>query len=321
MNQPPESPLPGIRLPTAVPVEALRDRIGGVLDEGLGRRLVHSVAEPARADARCLAPVLARRVVPDAAACRALLLVDASLAPLLPSGSRWIHEHAAWAMACVIDPQDQRPRRSQATSAIVEPGATIGARAEIGPGAVVMAGAELGCDCCIGPNAVIYPGVKLGDRVTVGAGAVVGRPGFGWVTGPDGAVKRMPQPGGVVVENDVEIGALVTVDAGTLHPTLLGSGCKLDAHVHVGHNVQIGAGTLVAAQAGFAGSSKLGRGVLVGGQAGVADHVRVGDGARLAGKAGVIGDVPEGTTVAGYPAVERLRWLRAIAKTMRGPSK
>jgi UDP-3-O-[3-hydroxymyristoyl] glucosamine N-acyltransferase len=114
----------------------------------------------------------------------------------------------------------------------------------------------------------------------------------------------------------VELGALCTVDAGTLGPTRIRRGAKLDAHVHVGHNVEIGPGCLIAAQAGFAGSTRLGAGVLVGGQAGFADHVSVGDGARVAAKSGVIGDVPARQTVAGFPAVPRIRWLRAMARLM-----
>jgi UDP-3-O-[3-hydroxymyristoyl] glucosamine N-acyltransferase len=117
------------------------------------------------------------------------------------------------------------------------------------------------------------------------------------------------------------VGPLATVDAGTLAPTILKRGVRLDAHVHVGHNVEIGAGTLVAAQSGFAGSVIVEEGVRIGGQAGVADHVRIGRGARIAAKAGVIGDVPPGVVVAGYPAVERGRWLRGIARMLRRPGR
>jgi UDP-3-O-[3-hydroxymyristoyl] glucosamine N-acyltransferase len=121
----------------------------------------------------------------------------------------------------------------------------------------------------------------------------------------------------VVIEDDVAIGPLCTIDAGTLAPTVIRRGAKLDAQVHIGHNCDIGEGCIIAAQAGLAGSVVLGRRVLVGGQAGIADHVRVGDGARIAAKSGVIGDVPAGGVVAGYPAQPRMRWLRALARSYR----
>lgn len=202
--------------------------------------------------------------------------------------------------------------------AIVEEGVELGPEVEVGAGALLLSGCRVGRGCCIGPHAVVYGNVVLGAHVSIGAGAIIGRPGFGWVSGPGGDLRRMPQPGGVMIDDDVEVGPLATVDSGTLHPTVLERGCKLDAHVHVGHNVRIGAGSIVAAQAGFAGSARIGRGVLVGGQAGVADHAEIGDGARLAGGAGVIGNVPPGVVVAGYPAVEHSRWLRSVAKALRG---
>jgi UDP-3-O-[3-hydroxymyristoyl] glucosamine N-acyltransferase len=121
----------------------------------------------------------------------------------------------------------------------------------------------------------------------------------------------------VLIEDDVEIGPLATVDAGTLAPTILRRGTRLDAHVHVGHNASLGPSAMVAAQSGFAGSVEIGADVRVGGQAGVADHVRVGSGAQIAAKSGVIGDVAPGQVVAGYPAVDRRRWLRGMARLLR----
>ena len=245
-----------------------------------------------------LAPLLARRFVASArqAAQRgAALLVDASLAEALQWTSRaWVHEHATWALAALLE------------EAIVPD-----LPAEVGPA------------CVVAPTAVLGPRVVLGARVVVGPGAVIGHPGFGWaLDGPSGtgpSVRPVPQLGGVVIEDDVSIGPLTTVDAGTLVPTRIRRGAKLDAHVHVGHNGDIGEGCVIAAQCGFAGSVTLGRGVLVGGQVGVGDHVTIGDGAHIAGGSGVIGDVPAGSVVAGYPAIPRGRWLRAVARLYRKP--
>jgi UDP-3-O-[3-hydroxymyristoyl] glucosamine N-acyltransferase len=226
----------------------------------------------------------------EAASRGAALLVDAAIVDRVGrAGASWVHEYATWAMAGVLD----------------------GAEVPDVP-------AVVGAGCSIAPSAVLGPRVVLGARVVVGDGAVIGHPGFGWAHGPDGRVRAVPQLAGVVIEDDVSIGPLCTVDAGTLAPTRVRRGAKLDAHVHIGHNGDVGEGCILAAQVGLAGSVTLGRGVLVGGQAGIADHVTVGDGARIAAKSGVIGNVPAGAVVAGYPAVARARWLRGLARLYRG---
>jgi UDP-3-O-[3-hydroxymyristoyl] glucosamine N-acyltransferase len=221
----------------------------------------------------------------------ALLLVDAALDARsdvadLPA---WVHAHPAWALAELVD--------ARTDPALPEP--------VVGPGASIDGTARL------------FPGVRVGARVRIGAGAVIGAPGFGYVQGPDGRVREVPHRGGVVLEDDVHVGPLVTIAAGTIGPTILRRGAKLDAQVHVGHNVDVGEGTMIAAQTGLAGSVVIGRGVLIGGQVGIADHVTVGAGARIAAKSGVIGDVPAGATFAGYPAIERPRWLRGLAELYR----
>jgi UDP-3-O-[3-hydroxymyristoyl] glucosamine N-acyltransferase len=310
---------PGVALPKAVRLDALVARYGGVLDDGLAKVRVRFVAPiEAATHGDAIAPVLSRKWIAQAKKSAAVLLVDASLAALVPAGRRLVHPSALSAFAAILGEAAPPPSRPTRSLAHVARGARVDSSAVVGPGAVVLAGAIVGPDARIEPNAVVYGGVVLGARVVVGAGAVVGRPGFGWAPGADGLAVRIPQLGGVHVEDDAEIGALATVDAGTLAPTVIGRGAKLDAMVHVGHNARIGPGTIVAAQSGFAGSSRVGAGVLVGGQVGVADHVTVGDGARLAAKAGVIGDVPPGSVVAGYPAVPRGAWLRATARALEG---
>lgn len=273
-------------------LDALAKRLGGRVLGG-GDATPVRIVPVIRAGEGDLAPVLSARFVTaaiEAAGRGAALLVDAAVAPRVGAvGSAWVHEHATWAMAELLD------------------GATVPEEpAVVGPGCVIAASAILG------------PRVVVGARVSIGAGAVVGHPGFGWAEGPGRRVRAVPQLGGVVIDDDVSIGPLCTVDAGTLSPTRVRRGAKLDAHVHVGHNAEVGEGCILAAQVGLAGSVVLGRGVLVGGQAGIADHVTVGDGARIAAKSGVIGDVPAGAVVAGYPAVARTRWLRGLARLYRG---
>ncbi len=307
----------GVALPEPRTLASLAAELGGDVDAAAADLVVTRVAPIAGAGPGDLVPITSSRGAAQAAGCAGVLLVERSLADRVAAGRRWVSPHAAWALASLLDGLAPRWASAPRGPAHVEPGADVAPDAVLGPGAVVLAGAVIGAATSVGPNAVVYGGVTLGRRVVVGAGAVLGRPGFGWVAGPDGARRRMPQLGGVVVEDDVEIGPLATVDAGTLGPTVLRRGVKLDAQVHVGHNVEIGEATIVAAQTGFAGSVRVGQGVQVGGQVGVADHVTLGAFARIAAKSGVIGDVPAGRTVAGYPAVDRARWLRGMARLLR----
>jgi UDP-3-O-[3-hydroxymyristoyl] glucosamine N-acyltransferase len=246
-----------------------------------------------------------------------VLLCSPEVAERFAGAARWVHPHVMWVVACLLHEHTPPPPLRDADEPAVSPEARIGAGVRIARGAVIYPGVTLGDGASVAEHAVLYGNVQVGARSTIGAGSVLGRPGFGFVSGPVGERLRMPHPGGVRIGDDVELGALCTVDAGTLAPTRIGARTKLDAHVHVAHNVVIGCDCYVAAQAGFAGSVVLGDGVLVGGQAGIADHCTIGDGARVLAQAGVIGDVPAGAEYAGYPAQPRGQWLRAWATLRR----
>lgn len=218
----------------------------------------------------------------------AWLLTTPALAAHLPQRGVLTHRHPEWLMAELM----------RAFAAPLPP-------PDVDPSAVLEA------------NVQLWPGVRIGKRAHLGNGTVIGRPGFGLVTAPDGTPSPMPHLGGVVIEDDVRTGAYCTLDAGVLAPTRLGRHTCLDSHVHVGHNCELGERVRVAAQVGLAGSVQIADDVWIGGQAGVADHVRIGRFARIAAKAGVIGDVPERAVFAGYPAVPRMRWLRGQARLYR----
>jgi UDP-3-O-[3-hydroxymyristoyl] glucosamine N-acyltransferase len=307
----------GVALQRSATLGDLVARLGGACDAAIHSQTLRRIVAPRdAAGADDLVLVSAGRHVAQAAEASGVLLCPPELAPRLPKDRRWVHEHPMWVVATLLEPLIETHEASTSRSARVSPAAEVAADASIAAGAVVMAGAVIGARCRIGENAVIYGGVVLGRGVSVGPLSVIGRQGFGFTTGPDGVCRRIPHLAGVIIEDDVEIGALCSVDAGTLTATRIGRASKLDSHVHVGHNAEIGAECLVAAQAGFAGSVTLEHGVLVGGQAGVADHARVGSGARVAAQSGVIGDVPPGAVVAGFPAVARVRFFRAMAELL-----
>ena len=146
----------------------------------------------------------------------------------------------------------------------------------------------------------------------VHAGTVLGSDGFGYVFDSD-FHRKVPQVGNLIIGDDVEIGANVTIDRGALGSTVIGKGTKIDNLVQIGHNVKIGKGCVLAGQSGIAGSTILGDFVMVGGAASISDHLTIGDGAKIAGKSGVMRDVAAGETVAGYPAVPVRQWHRQTA--------
>jgi UDP-3-O-[3-hydroxymyristoyl] glucosamine N-acyltransferase len=194
----------------------------------------------------------------------------------------------------------------------------IGARVRLYPGVFVGDDVEIGDDSVLYPNVTVREGSVIGRRVVIHSGAAIGSDGFGYIE-HEGRHHKIPQLGRVVIEDDVELGANVTVDRATFGRTLIGRGTKVDNLVQIGHNVTIGHDSILVAQVGVAGSTRLGSHVVVGGQAGLADHLDIGDGAMIAARSGVMRDVPAGQTVSGTPALAHDVSLRMHGLMLRLP--
>ena len=213
--------------------------------------------------------------------------------PVLPAG---IHPTAVVSPTARIDP-----------SAHVGPHCVIGERAQIGARAALHAGDFVGADCRLGddvtlfPNVTLYARTELGQRVRVHSGTVIGSDGFGYVQ-DGGAHRKVPQIGNVIIGDDVEIGANVTVDRGALGPTIIGRGTKIDNLVQIAHNVVVGEHCLIVSQAGISGSTRLGDHVILAGQVGLAGHLQIGNRVVVAAQSGVMHDIPDGEKWLGYPA-------------------
>jgi UDP-3-O-[3-hydroxymyristoyl] glucosamine N-acyltransferase len=192
-------------------------------------------------------------------------------------------------------------------SAHIGPYCVLGPKARIGPRSVLQGGDYIGADCQLGeevnlfPNVTLYQNTEIGNRVRIHSGAVIGSDGFGYVQ--DGAVHRkVPQIGSVILRDDVEIGANVTIDRGALGPTIIGKGSKIDNLVQIGHNVTLGEHCLIVSQAGIAGSTKLGNYVVLAGQVGLAGHLKIGNRVSVAAQSGVMHNIPDGETWLWTPA-------------------
>jgi len=200
----------------------------------------------------------------------------------------------------------------------------VGKRAEIGERTVIHAQVyigeqvKIGQDCEIYPQVTIRERVEIGSRVTIHPGAVIGSDGFGFVF-RDGNYRKIPSLGSVVIEDEVEIGANVTIDRATFGVTRVGRGTKIDNLVQIGHNVTIGENCIIVAQVGIGGSTKIGQNAILGGQAGLVDHLDIGDNVKIGAQAGVIKSIPANTVVSGYPARPHDDAMRVYAATHRLP--
>ena len=195
-------------------------------------------------------------------------------------------------------------------SAYIGSNVTLGARVTISPGAYIGDEVLIDDDSYIHPNVTIREKVKLGKNVTVHAGSVIGCDGFGYVF-EKGTHHKIPQVGGVIIEDDVEIGANVIIDRATVGNTIIGAGTKIDNLVQIAHNVKVGKKCIIIAQVGISGSVEIGDGAILAGKVGVRDHIKIGSGAIIGAGSGVSGDIPDKQVYSGSPAIPHRTWLRA----------
>ena len=245
------------------------------------------------------------------------------------------------------------PSAVVASDAVIGEGATIGplvvigAGASVGPRSIILsqatlaAGATLGADCLVYPGVRIGWGCRVGNRAVLHHNASIGADGFSFVPARPGALEAAQGVGDPVQDNparnelqkihtlsiveigdDVEVGALTAIDRGTLKPTRIGSGTKIDDLVMIGHNVEIGMDCLLCGQVGLAGGVIVGDGAVLGGRVAVADHLKIGAWAVVGAAACVGTNVPAGAVYAGYPAVprteamENLKLMRRVRRLM-----
>jgi UDP-3-O-[3-hydroxymyristoyl] glucosamine N-acyltransferase len=241
----------------------------------------------------------------------------------------------ARALECFYTPP--KPAPGVHSLAFVAESAVIGEGASIGPFAVVGDRVQIGKCCVLYPHAVIYEGAaigddftahshavvrefcRIGDRVLLQNGVVIGGDGYGFAKRADGTHHKIVQSGVTVIEDDVEIQSLTSVDRATMGETRVKRGAKIDSLVQVGHACVVGEDNIICAQTGLAGSSILGKNVLLAGQVGVSGHLTIHDNAIVYAQSGIGGDVAPGTRISGSPAFAANEWLRAITAFQKLP--
>jgi len=242
-----------------------------------------------------------------------------------------------FARALALFYQPPRPKTGVHPAASVANSARIGENASIGAFAVVGENVVIGKNAVLHPHVVIYDGAQIGDdflahshavvrefcrvghRVTLQNSVVVGGDGFGFAKRADGTHEKIVQSGVTIIEDDVEIQSLTSVDRATVGETRVRRGAKIDSLVQVGHACVVGEDDIICAQTGLAGSTILGKGVLLAGQVGVSGHLTIHDGAVVYAQSGIGHDVAPGAAVSGSPAFDAKEWLRAITAFQKLP--
>lgn len=185
----------------------------------------------------------------------------------------------------------------------------IGENVKIGKNVKIFPHVHIGDNSAIGDNvhifngARIYSEIEIGDFCVIHSGVVIGADGFGFTPDKNGEYSKVPQIGNVIIEDNVEIGALTSIDRATLGSTIIRKGVKLDNQIQIAHNVEIGRNTVIAAQTGIAGSTKIGENCIIGGQVGIVGHLAIGDRVRIQAQSGINRSLKDDEMVQGSPAI------------------
>jgi len=224
------------------------------------------------------------------------------------------------AMAKILGLFEEKKR----SSAGVHKSAVVSKSAKINAGCTIMANVVIGDECVIGKDTVIHPNVVLYDRTIIGerciihSGAVLGVDGYGFAP-VDGKYEKIPQIGNVVIEDDVEIFANVSISRATMGSTLIKRGTKIDNLTHIAHNCKIGEDCAITGLVAIAGSTELKNHVSIGGTAALNDHIVIGENTVIMGRAGVTKDIPPNSVVSGFPAQDHKKELEQQAAIRRLP--
>lgn len=202
--------------------------------------------------------------------------------------------------------------------AYIAHGVTIGSHTVIGANCSIGENTSIGSDCRLDSNVVVYHNCRIGNRCVVLSNSTIGATGFGY-SFIDGQHRLVPHNGGVILEDDVEIGANSCVDRAKFGNTVVGAGTKIDNQVQVAHNVKIGKLCLLAGQVGISGSVRIGDGVVLGGKSGAVDNVSIGDGVIVGARSTVTSDIEAGKKVLGYGTSELTHELKCMSIYKRLP--
>jgi UDP-3-O-[3-hydroxymyristoyl] glucosamine N-acyltransferase len=308
----------------------LADRLGCELkgDEAI---VVTGVAGMEQAGPTELTFLANPKYAPKVKHCRAAaILVSQPLPQATPASLLSANPYHDFARALALFYQPPRPKPGIHPQASIASTARIGEGASIGPFAVVGEHVSMGRNVVLHPHVVIYEGAqigddfyahaqsvvreycRIGDRVILQNGVIVGGDGFGFAKTSAGTHFKIVQSGVTVIEDDVEIQTLSSIDRATVGETRVKRGAKIDSLVQVGHASVVGEDNIICAQTGLAGSSILGKDVLLAGQVGISGHLTIHDHAIIYAQSGIGGDVQEGAVMSGSPAFDSRDWLRAI---------